>query len=365
MWPSMLSCVLTVLFSTPVAFQPTALQPNAPVKKAIGANEARDYSLTSQGNQRLRVIVDQQGIDLVVSVVEPNGTKMFDFDSPNGPDGPEDVAIRALKPGTYRITVAPFEKDAKPGAYTITLAESHSLTSKELADIEAETAILAAEKAWDEAFDRWDGASRSKQMRDDAFALPVGAPQPRNKDQVDSNFARGKQVAEKFGATRTTKVTDQQIRVFGDTAVSTGRTITSVKVKEQSAQVSNRFLHLWRKDASGWRLIFDHYYAYDRFPTPKPTGTIANAPLLSSFEGTYRLLPGGSLVLQVAQEGKLAVQFVNLTGSGNATLVPLSDSTFVTPEGDLELTFVRNSSGQITELLLLSDGPAVRTVKER
>ena len=45
-------------------------------------------------------------------------------------------------------------------------------------------------------------------------------------------------------------------------------------------------------------------------------------------------------------------------------LTPMTDTTFVGVESN-EFTFVRSPSGDVREIILISDGPASRAIKEK
>src|SRR5262245_51533 len=63
----------------------------------------------------------QKGIDVVVSVIAPDGVKLFEVDSPNGSAGEEPATIAAQQNGLYRIEIRSMEKNAATGRYAIRL----------------------------------------------------------------------------------------------------------------------------------------------------------------------------------------------------------------------------------------------------
>ena len=65
--------------------------------------------------QYARVIVDQKGVDVVVSVFGPDGKLITAVDNPNGSQGAETVHITAEATGIYRLELSSFEKAAPPG----------------------------------------------------------------------------------------------------------------------------------------------------------------------------------------------------------------------------------------------------------
>ena len=117
----------------------------------IAAGEVHAYRVDLEAGQFLRAVVNQRGIDLVVSVIGPDGQKIAEVDSPTGANGPEPVSFAPKVSGAYRLEVRALQKDAKPGRYDIKIEEV--LTA---ADYRAR---IAAEKATADAVKSWLGAN--------------------------------------------------------------------------------------------------------------------------------------------------------------------------------------------------------------
>src|SRR4029077_10170146 len=67
--------------------------------------------------------VNQRGIDVVVRVFAPDGSRIAEIDSPNGTQGDEPVALEAKAAGTYRVEISSLGKDAPPVRYEIRIIE--------------------------------------------------------------------------------------------------------------------------------------------------------------------------------------------------------------------------------------------------
>ena len=346
------------------------LEPKSPVDKAIAPGESDEYTVTATAKQRLHVVVEQKKIDLVVSVIGPDGTQLIAVDNPTGIDenmtGPEDVVIAALDAGLYTIRVVPFVRpDAKPGRYSITLAESRNLTARELANAQGEREVAAVEQRWEAAVDKRDVTTMGQIMRDDGFAMAPVASDTRAKVQHLAGFEQARKLAAKAGAAQDHTVSEHVIKVFGDTAVSTGRAVISTSVNGKIAsRLSGQFVHVWQKDPTGWKLIVDHFYPYGRPPSEKKDDPVTVEPdVLAAYAGTYEIEDGGKLVLSV-NNGKLAGTMSNPfdTNDGIA-FVPLSATRFALFGGASVATFVRSPRGEVEEIVLTSDGPASRAIK--
>ncbi|MFL5542378.1 MAG: erythromycin esterase family protein [Longimicrobiaceae bacterium] len=106
----------------PPAAAARALEPGPPLERTLAAGETHDYTVALAAGDFLRVVVEQRGVDLVVEVFGPDGARLMSVDSPNGDQGPEEVAFQAPAAGAYRVHVRAFsETDA--GAYTVRVAE--------------------------------------------------------------------------------------------------------------------------------------------------------------------------------------------------------------------------------------------------
>jgi ketosteroid isomerase-like protein len=356
---------LFVVSATPVDEQPIGLQINSPIDKEMSPTENHEYVVTARANQRIHVVVEQKGIDVVVSVVGPNGKKLLEKDSPNGPNGPEDVVIPALTAGPYRVQIAPFQSPAAAaGRYTITLTELRPLSATELATAHNELELTALESQWEEAVDANDTVTLAKIMRDDGVVLAQVAALTLAKQPHLAEFDQRRQQLEKLTGVREEHTRSEHVlRVFGNTAVSTGRAVKATTVQGwKPSRISGQFIHVWQKDKTGWKLIVDHFYPYGRLPRAKAVSPSVDPKVLSAYAGTYEIENGSRLTVRAAG-GKLDGDFSGPVRKDTTSFEPVSATTFVLFDGQLEATFVRSPQGDVDEVILLSDGPALRGVR--
>lgn len=114
--------VLFVCFLVVSAFaQPQSLELNKPLERALAGGQTHVYTLALNAPQIARIIAEQKGTDIVVTVNLPNGTKLFEVDSPNGSTGEEVATIAAQQSGGYRIEVRALNPNAPLGRYAIRL----------------------------------------------------------------------------------------------------------------------------------------------------------------------------------------------------------------------------------------------------
>ena len=117
--------------------QTRPLLPDSPIERELSGGQTHVYTIKLDANQIARVIAEQKGVDVVVSIIAPGGAKLFEVDSPNGMAGDEPVAIAAKEGGLYRIEIRSLDKNAATGRYTIRL-------DKFLTEAEYATERLAA-----------------------------------------------------------------------------------------------------------------------------------------------------------------------------------------------------------------------------
>jgi len=71
----------------------------------VEAPDTLKYAMDLQAGSWAWVRVDQHGVDVAITTYSPNGSKLNEFDSPNGAFGPEWVRLEASVQGQYRIEV--------------------------------------------------------------------------------------------------------------------------------------------------------------------------------------------------------------------------------------------------------------------
>src|SRR5438093_5588096 len=62
----------------------TTLDASAPIERQLAPEERHTYRIRSERGQLVRVVVEQQGIDVVVSLRGPGGQRLARVNSPNG-----------------------------------------------------------------------------------------------------------------------------------------------------------------------------------------------------------------------------------------------------------------------------------------
>lgn len=143
--------VLATLLGLPIgAFSQTIplLEKQKAISVEIKLKETHTYQIQLKKGEFLKAVIEQQGVDVVVKVLDPNGKTVAEIDSPNGVSGPELIELSANDTGTYKIQITPLEEEGNTsGRYEIKLNEILSeLEYKNFLTVEDEKRV--AVKKW-------------------------------------------------------------------------------------------------------------------------------------------------------------------------------------------------------------------------
>ncbi len=126
----------------------TRLELGRPIERMIGGGEIQRYRIALSPGLYLRVAIAQQGIDVIVTVLDPAGRRVAQMDRPNGAYGPEDVSVIAEAAGDYLIEVRTL-KFVAPAGYVITATEMREATAEDRRRVAAENAVSEGEELRD------------------------------------------------------------------------------------------------------------------------------------------------------------------------------------------------------------------------
>jgi tetratricopeptide (TPR) repeat protein len=152
-WIKLMTC--WVIFA-PLTFMPPPsanagqdaprLELGRPMERMIGGLETHRYKISLSPGLYLRVAIAQQGIDVIVTVLDPAGRRVARIDRPNGPYGPETVSVIAEAAGDYLIEVRTALKFVVPAGYVITATEMREAIAEDRRRVAAEYAVSEAEE---------------------------------------------------------------------------------------------------------------------------------------------------------------------------------------------------------------------------
>ena len=122
---------------------------NQPLTRSLSGGQIHRYSIDLVAGQFFHVVIEQEGIDLIVKIVKVAGLKeevVVEVDRPNGSQGPEAVSLIAPETGEYRIQVFPASKQAVMGRYQILAQRPRQAEPRDQMQIAAERAVCEGER---------------------------------------------------------------------------------------------------------------------------------------------------------------------------------------------------------------------------
>jgi CHAT domain-containing protein/Tfp pilus assembly protein PilF len=157
---AVLCCALRAGQGAPGASQATGkaspLQPGTPTDRELSGREQHVYDVALTAGEYAEVVVEQRGIDAVVSVLDSGGRLIAEFDVEGETRGTELAGLVAQSPSEYRVSVSLRYPRAPTGHYEIRLSEIRSATDRDrdLFDahrLSTEAAGLSGAGKYDEA----------------------------------------------------------------------------------------------------------------------------------------------------------------------------------------------------------------------
>jgi CHAT domain-containing protein len=140
------------------------LDPDRRIEHHLAGSEQHRYHVALTAGELVHVVVEQEGIDVVVRVGDPSGNPVADFQDEIRPRGDEQVDVVAEKEGTYTLTIEPARR-AVEGDYAIRVNARRAATDADRAMQESRklrTAATGLESSGkiDEARPLFEGALR-------------------------------------------------------------------------------------------------------------------------------------------------------------------------------------------------------------
>lgn len=102
------------------------LRMNNSLKGQLAKKEVKPYKITTQKGNFVYGFVDQINVDVVVTIIDPNGKKVATFDGPGV--GPEHFQFEAKASGDFVIKVSPFKEEE--GNYSIVLKRAEPIAKE-------------------------------------------------------------------------------------------------------------------------------------------------------------------------------------------------------------------------------------------
>src|SRR5262245_29679081 len=149
---------------------------------------------------------------------------------------------------------------------------------------------------------------------------------------------------------------DMQVRLYGETAVITGRIVAKTKVGDQEIpSFVSRFTDTWLKRQGRWQVFARHY---SRLSIERKAVKL-DSKIYDAYVGEYELAPG--LALGVFKEGECL--FSQAPGQPKTELNPESEIVFFLNNPPALYLFIRNEKGQVAQMLIMQDGRVIAAKK--
>ncbi len=126
------------------------LELNQVVTREINGDEIHSYQLNLHPDDYVDIVVEQQGIDVTIQLLTPEGKKLLTMNSPNGSNGREAVGLIAPKQGNWIVQVVPNRVGSQSGKYQIRIAAYRKATTEDRDLIVAQNLFLEAQQLYRE-----------------------------------------------------------------------------------------------------------------------------------------------------------------------------------------------------------------------
>ena len=159
-----------------------------PVAREIRGGEQHTYQVNLTAGQHARIVLDQKGIDVVLTLLGADGKPTLDVDNNlSGTRGMESVSLVAEISGAYGFNVRCLEKDASAGRYELRIEDLRTATDVDRKRIVAESTYFTGVQLQNER----TGESRRKAIEKyvEALSLMREAGDRRGEAMVLSSMA--------------------------------------------------------------------------------------------------------------------------------------------------------------------------------
>ena len=142
---------------------------------------------------------------------------------------------------------------------------------------------------------------------------------------------------------------DVQVRLYGDTAIVTGRIEVKTQLSGQSEiSFQSRFTDTFLRRQDRWQVVARHY---SRVPVER-TVVKLDPKVYDQYVGQYEVAP--NFALTVTKEGERLKS--QATGQPQFELLPVSEFAFFIKDISALFIFMRGQGGQVEQMITVQDG---------
>jgi CHAT domain-containing protein len=122
------------------------LGPGQPIERRMSGGESHYYRIMLVSDEYLRLVLDQRGIDVLVTLYGPDGKMVAVSNRFTGEYGPEPISWVAENPGLYRLEVRSPEREKSAGRYAVEILEERVATLQDRRRIAPQSVLMQAEQ---------------------------------------------------------------------------------------------------------------------------------------------------------------------------------------------------------------------------
>jgi CHAT domain-containing protein/Tfp pilus assembly protein PilF len=172
-WLFALSAGADAVPPAPPPAAPAVLAPGVAVERAITGGEKQYFSFPLDAGNAVELRAEQLGADIGLTLRDPDGTTVFEGNSPNGAHGDEPLMAVAAVGGTYELEVWSLIPRAPEGRFALLLSAPRPATE---ADRQRFATRARAWKLQDQGFELLGGARSEAAVRDAIAMLEQAVP---------------------------------------------------------------------------------------------------------------------------------------------------------------------------------------------
>ncbi len=184
------------------------LAPNKPIQRELSAGEVHSYRIAVDSGQYVRIVVDQWGINLAVTLYSRDSQKLTELGCRQ--NGPTPVSLIAEFSGTYRLELHSLEKDPLRGRYQVKIEEIRPVEPSDKHRITAENAFAQGERLNTE----WSVESQQKAIEKYEEALSYWRTAGNRQEEANTIKRIGKAYELSGNAQKALKYFNQALQVF-------------------------------------------------------------------------------------------------------------------------------------------------------
>lgn len=122
------------------------LDPGSVIEREMEGGGEHLYLINASAEQFLQILVQQKGMDVVLTLSGPDGQPISSVDRPNGTYGKETLSAHVKDSGTYKLHINSLRKVAAKGSYTLSITALRSSLPGDDARVLAEQAVSEGER---------------------------------------------------------------------------------------------------------------------------------------------------------------------------------------------------------------------------